>query len=469
MKKVIDILRSWGLKLSVPLLLVLLCILTVSTITAISWSNVTVEGGFELAGLTDEARHEEVDVYEYLLPSFIGVTLDGEKRGISASANIVSDLYELICPTLHTALTSVVPLPDTVWNGYTSEETSVYIKYHSELPDGMIALFAGGEPEGELTFSGGIRELFYIPSSENGAILVTRSNAGDIRRYVIPSRKTTVGTEELERFVRSYGSAMPEFIFNEDRYDGLAWSEPIFTEALQTRSLIMTERTCALIQNSATTRDAVLRLFGINPDKLLGIHEESDGTGSYSDTHGILYLRDSSFIYTSSSAENGQSVRELTGSPPSEEGLMWDYVQAALILYESIERIDEVYTGGEAELLLRSVSSSDGEVTLCFMYAVGNVPIADERDAYSITFRDGRIESARLHTIAVRILAERDISYTEWWFASMLDLDRTARDVRLVYRSDYVSESVSAEWSAELLKEQAEVAVTESWEGENGE
>jgi len=74
-----------------------------------------------------------------------------------------------------------------------------------------------------------------------------------------------------------------------------------------------------------------------------------------------------------------------------------------------------------------------------------------------------------LHTVAVRVLAERSESYSEWWFASKVG--RFSTDVRLVYRSDYVSESVAAEWAAEELTfpVPAEAENSENREDSNGE
>lgn len=439
--------------IAVPVLLVALCVLTFSTIWTINRSNVAGTD-FDLDGLTNEARREAADASEYLLPEFIGVTVDGVRCGISSSANIVEDLYELMSPTICTALGTVVPLPDTEWDEYTAAENSVYIKYHSELPDGIIALFSATSEDmrSDISFGGNVREIFYIPSSSSDPILATRSDSGKVKKYVIPRSKETVGIERLRKFVDSYESGMYSFVFNEDSFSNLSYTEPVFTETIKTKQLIMTDGTCNLMQNSSSEKKDILRLFGLNPDKLLSVHEENGAQNSYSDAHGILYLRNSSFVYVPSSSDNARSVDEVLGVSSSGGGagdILWDYIQTALLLYEGIADIDRNYAGGEAQLLLRSASSENGEVTFCFFYAVGNIPISDARDAYKITFSGGKISRVELHTIAVRVLIERDESYSEWWFASKLGQFST--DVRLVYRSDYISEAVSAEWVAEEL------------------
>lgn len=462
-------------KIVVPLLLVALCLLTVSTIQTINRSNLASSGEFDLDGLTNEAGRDVANAADYLLPEFIGVTVNGVRSGVSTSSNIVADLYDILAPTVNIALTSVIPLPDTAWEEYTSEKNSVYIKYHSELPDGIIALFSvtSEEDEKNVSFGGNVREIFYIPSASSESVLATRSDSGKVKKYVIPRSKSTVGTDELERFVRLYEGVMSPYIFNEDNISNLSWSEPVFTESIQTRQLIMTDGTCDLIQNSTVEKKAVLRLFGLNPDKLLSVHEGTNESTSYSDAHGILYLRDSSFVYVPSSADNARSVSEVLGASSVSDSageILWDYIQTALLLYEEVAEIDRNYAGGEAQLLLKSAESENGEVTLRFFYAVGNIPLSDERDAYRITFSGGKILRVELHTIAVRVLIERDESYTEWWFASKLQQYST--DVRLVYRSDYISEAVSAEWVAEELyfkNSDAYVSAEEDMEGENGE
>lgn len=466
---------GWISKIAVPVLLVALCFLTASTIFTINRSNLVSSDEFDLDGLTNEARRDEANASDYLLPEFIGLTVDGVRSGVSTSANIVSDLYDILAPTVNTALTSVVPLPDTAWEEYTSVANSVYIKYHSELPDGIIALFSAASEDmrSDISFGGNVREIFYIPSANAESILVTRSDSGKIRKYVIPRSKSTVGIDELERFVRLYGGVMSPYTFNEDNISTLSWSEPVFTESIQTKQLIMTDGTCDLIQNSTVEKKAVLRLFGLNPDKLLSVHEETNEQVSYSDAHGILYLRNASFVYVPASSDNARSVAEVLGVSSvsgSAGDTLWDYIQTALLLYEGIAEIERNYAGGEAQLLLRSAESENGEVTLCFFYAVGNIPISDERDAYRITFSNGKILRVELHTIAVRVLIERDESYTEWWFASKLQQYST--DVRLVYRSDYISEAVSAEWVAEELyfkNSDTEIAAVGETEGANGE
>ena len=88
--------RELVVRIAVPVLFAALCVLTALTIFTISWSSIGAGGEFDLAGLTNEARRDDADVSEYLLPEFIGITADGIRRGVSVSANIVSELYDIL-------------------------------------------------------------------------------------------------------------------------------------------------------------------------------------------------------------------------------------------------------------------------------------------------------------------------------------------------------------------------------------
>ncbi len=446
------------IRAAVAVLFVALIVLTICTIYTISWSNSGADAvSFDLAKITNEAWKTDINAAKYLVPEFIGVTTGGERIGISVSYNIVSELYRVLLSTIYTGLAESVSLPDDKWDDYTSEKNSVYIKYHTELPDGLICLFAGMYLDSNETlsprFEMGIREIFIIPYSSEPyeTILAVRNTSGDVRKYVIPSSKNVITISELDKFVRSYGSSMYHFIFNEGNYSNVSYTEPVYLDTIITRTVIMTKDTAALVQNSSDEREALLRVFGFNPDKILNTHVEDDGSSSYYDTGGILYLRDSEFEYVKASADSGIKVSDIIGGTES-VGLE-EYIHAALTLFDGIDGINKYYTGGDAEILLASASSEGGNVTLRFAYVIDNIPISDVSDAFVVSFENGVISHVLLHTIAVRILGDRNQSYSEWWFLSLLK--EYSCNVRMVYKSDYVSESVTAEWSAEILESDA--------------
>ncbi len=451
-----------AIRIAVPVLLVLLCVLTIVTISIISWNNAATDPSFDLDGLTNEARREDADVSGYLLPEFIGITASGKRNGVSASYNLVSELYHLLTPTIYRALTSAVPLTETddAWNACTDAASSVYIRYHTELPDGILTLFAGmalGEASPTAVFTENVREMFLLPSpggaSATETVLFTRSADGYVRKYVLSVDQSAFSVSEMERFVRSYASRMVPFLFNEGRYATVGTTEPLFADEIITRDILLQKS--AFIQNNSEQCDALLRIFGFNPDKLLNVHLHDNGGATYYDTQGILDLRDSVFEYVRSYADSGMEIGDLPGfGRTSEKITLADYVWAAVVLFRSIRDIDKNYTGGDADILLKSASSADGEVTLTFMYTVDNVRIAEENNAFEITFSGKKILHAQLHTIIVQSFTERTASYAEWWFVSLLPDGKTPyRNVRLVYRSDYTADTLHAQWAAEEMIE----------------
>lgn len=447
-----------AIRIAVPVLLVLLCVLTIVTISTISWNNAATDPSFDLDGLTNEAHREDADVSGYLLPEFIGITASGKRNGVSTSYNLVSELYDLLTPTIFHALSSAVPLVETedTWNACVDADNSVYIRYHTELPDGILALFAGmslGETSPATVFNAGVREIFLLFStgatSSAETVLFTRSADGDVRKYLLSVDRSSISVSDMERFVRSYASRMVPFLFNEGRYATVAATEPLFAEEIITRDILLQKS--AFIQNNSEQCDALLRIFGFNPDKLLNVHLHENGGATYYDTQGILDLRDSVFEYTRSYEDSGMEMEDLAGFGRTPEEIpLADYVRAAVVLFRSIRDIDKNYTGGDADIILKSASSANGEVTLEFMYTVDNVRIAEEDNAFEITFSGKNILHVQLHTIIVQSLPDRTASYAEWWFVSLLPAGKHPyRNVRLVYRSNYSAEEICAEWAAE--------------------
>ncbi len=449
-----------AIRIAVPVLLVLLCVLTIVTISMISRNNAATDPSFDLDGLTNEARREDVDVSGCLIPEFIGITTSGKRNGVSASYNLVSELYDLLTPTIYRALSSAVPLTETdeAWNACVDAANSVYLRYHTELPDGILALFAGmslGEDAPTPVFTANVREIFLLPStggmSAAETVLLTRSADGDVRKYVLPVDQSPISVSEMERFVRSYASRMVPFLFNAGRYETVGMTEPLFTDEVTTREILLQKS--AYIQNNSAQCDTLLRIFGFNPDKLLNVHVHDSGAASYYDTQGILDLRDSAFEYVRSYADSGMDIDDILGRT-SEKTTLAEYVRAAIVLFRSIREIDKNYAGGDADIVLQSAVSEKGEVTLAFLYTVDNVRITHDTPAFEITFAGKKILRAQLHTIVVQGLPERTSSYNEWWFVSSLPVEKEPyRNVRLVYRSDYSARAVAAEWAAEVQLE----------------
>ena len=88
-------------QITAVVLFVTLIVLTFAMIVAFSRSSLTTGNvPFDLDLLTSSKKSELSEIDGYMLPELVGLSVDGEKYAISASANIVSELYGLIQPAL---------------------------------------------------------------------------------------------------------------------------------------------------------------------------------------------------------------------------------------------------------------------------------------------------------------------------------------------------------------------------------
>ena len=96
-KRILEII----VQITAVVLFVALISLTLVMIIAFSKSSLAVDNvPFDLDMLTSSKSTEISAIDGYLTPEFIGLTIDGEKYGIQASKNIVSELYGMISPAL---------------------------------------------------------------------------------------------------------------------------------------------------------------------------------------------------------------------------------------------------------------------------------------------------------------------------------------------------------------------------------
>lgn len=437
-------------------LFVLLCVLTASMISVITnSSSVKSSVPFDLDRITADKNVEYADVSDTLLPSFIGITADGVRRGVSASTNTVAELYKTITPTLAAVLADEYAKSgdDRLWNSMAEAENSVYVRYHSELADYVISVFAEHENNKRNSLNSYVYELILLPYSEasDTVTVAVRSLSGSVCVYEQPSPEEIITAEDLRRVQRAYRSGLKEFVFAGDRASAASPTEPIFLESISTRNILITGYSGSLVHNSGEEIETIMRLFSLNPDKLLNQHKEEDGSTSYIDTKGILYLRNSSFEYAST-ADGGIPIENYIGY--TEQADLMDYIQTAMTIFDEITAVSRHYTGGDADITLASVESRSGEVRLTYIYTFDNLKIADIEPAFTAVFEDGMLRSAKLYTLAVRNLGDRTQSFAEWWFADHLESYMTAetppyRNIGLVYRSDFVSDAVKAEWCAE--------------------
>lgn len=431
-------------------LFVLLAVLTYTTITLLRYSSSGMNTvPFDLEQITAQQNADEIEISDLILPAFIGITSDNTRRGTSVSVNTAADLYDAVMPVLAECFTDACASEgsDEHWKNAAAEPSSVYIRYHSSLPDYLIHTVSGGSVSADN--SAYVYEMFLLPYSESTdtITIAARSKDGVVTVFTKHAPTEILTAEDLRRFLRSYRSMLTAFSFPGSDADDFR-TEPVFQTSVSTRNVIITSRTALLLQNSAEDTQSLLRLFSLNPDKLLSSHISANGTGSYVDQKGILYIRSSSFGYQAAQ-DGGIPFDSFAASDDSAS--LASYLRASLLLFESIRSLNIHFAGGDADIMLTSVETADNRISITFDYTFDNIRIADIQPAFAVTFENGMLVSAELYTLSVRNLGTRTDSVDEWWIEKQYtDLHKTAPlDITLVYPADFISESVCAQWRGE--------------------
>jgi len=408
----------------------------------------------DLEQITAEQAIEYDDLSNYFLPEFVGITSMGERLGISTDQNIISDIFSALSPSLSELLLKTPSQSDDeYWNSLIDSEESVYIRFHQALPDFVIGLFAdinAGQMHSRANVRSYVYELFFIPYTENRTEIsvAVRSLDGKVFIYHSASPEKIFTTDDIKKFVDTYRSGLTRFNFSNGEYQTLSKSEPIFVDQVLTKKILVTPGTASMLFDQSDNIDTIMRIFSLNPDKLISTSVDERGFGHYIDSRGILYIRESDFEYQST-ADDGMHVNDIIGYTSSIE--LREYIRAAISLISDINHINRLFTGVDADMLLYSVASDNGKVTLTFKYFFDNIRITDIENAFTVTFENGVLRHAKLYTVAVRNLVTRVRSYYEWWFYDQLAANSIIpQNMALVYRGNSDSNSISAEWSAIL-------------------
>lgn len=412
---------------------------------------------FDFDTITADKSGYNIDIARYLLPEFIGITSDGEKSGISGSVNILSELYRELSEVISEVLRGENKADAVDWEKMEEYESSVYIRYNNVLPDCVIGIFADASADGgEMSGSGAERgevfsyvyEMYIIPNTEgSGKIsIAVRDKNGGAALYSATAESIFTG-ESVRKMRDAYLSSMYSY--------EMLGGEPVFTDNFAARNVIITGNTAQ--SNTYTEMKQLMRFFALNPDKLLSSHDNGEGGSSYIDTHGILSVSESSFEYTSSS-DGGIGIDDFIGH--SDSGALEKYIKASASIIGFVRSMNKNYAGGDAEIYLDSVSSEGGVVTLSFIYAFDGILIEGIEPAFTAVFENGILRSARLYTISVRNLGDRQELMSEKMFIGIVSSGTSGdsggvrvKNTSPVYRGDFVSESVKAEWQGETWGE----------------
>ena len=441
----------------------LLMVLTAALIVTFRTSSSEAQT-FDLQQVTADKTTSAVDLTGYFLPEFAGITSGGVRRGISSSRGISGELFRLSASAL-SELMAVECFRGTIteeeWILLAGEEESVYFRFHERTPLAVLALFAGlySGSETGIAVQGYAVELLILPyreseQYESGIIrAAVRDYDGKIYLFAKASPESMLTAEDLGKTADSYRANLYPFEFAGEKYAAASPTEPVFTSSVSFRNIIITGNTASLMNEEEAER--LLRIFEINPDKLLTAHTESDGTRSYADSQGVLYIRESEIEYRATT-DSGFGAADLIS-------VRWDTtahtlescIAASVQLWNRICGVGKLYTGEDADIVLTSVSSSGGRITVQFAYVMDNLRIMTDCPALQTVFENGRLRSASVHTAAVMNLGTRGESPDERWFFRTRN-GEASDNVTLVYRdsyspaysADYTDDAVPAQWAA---------------------
>lgn len=439
-------------------------LIAVTTVLFLSFNRNTVnrDNSFDLDGITSKGTHKDNEILsEALIPEFIGLTVNGQRKGISVSARAVADIYGNFAPVISRIVRydNARLGTEEEWKEYAEATESVYIRYHSQFADiviGTLADIACGENRNRDAVFSYIYEMFFLPGygEEQRGLIATRSMDGDITVYSAPEQLDLISSADISKLIMSYGTQLKKFTFAEKRYEASSYTEPVFVDAITTSNIIISNKIASMMQANMMGINSIMRVFGINPDKLLSVHTEDDGVSSYTDRSGVLYAYESAIEYKAAD-DGGIEIKELVGYTENID--IGEYIHAAYSVVQDISAIYSNCTGGYADMYLSSVWSDGRNVKVELRYSYDNIRITDIEPAFIASFKDGKLVEARLFTVAVNNTGYRNESRSEWWFFDYLKRDEhVPNNVGLVYRSDFVSNSVVAEWSATVKSNDAQ-------------
>lgn len=399
---------------------------------------------FDLSSVTADKSGYDIDVTKFILPEFIGITSEDECIGASAAATVLSELYRELSGVISEVIRDdcVVERSHTDWNIFAEADTSVYIRYHSELPDCVIGFFADevtGNDRVRNTLSSYVYEMYLLPNTDGSGRInaAVRDKSGNTVFYSCTT-DSILTSESTEKMLNAYRSGMYEY--------KMAGGQPVFTDNVVTRNILITGDTASFIQSemSEEGKRGIMRFFALNPDKLLSSHIDEEGMDVFVDTHGSLSFRSSGIEYNSAS-DGGIGLEDFIGH--SDGNSLGEYIKASVSIITYLRSVNKNFAGGDAEIYLDSVVASDGNVKLSFMYAFDGIRICDIEPAFTAEFENGILRNVKLYSISVRYLSGRHVLMLEDSFIDIMENSgKKVRASSIVYRSDFLSESVKTQW-----------------------
>ncbi|MBQ7599299.1 MAG: hypothetical protein IJU57_01340 [Clostridia bacterium] len=396
------------------------------------------------------------DARAAMTPGFIGISRPGSRKCIVGNSNVSYSIYSELCVYLADYLSAeqIDEITSSTWTGYVTEENSVFLRFHSEYPDLAISSLADlvtGKENSRSTVGAYIYEMVLIPGTESSEMsrLAVRSLDGRCREYILGEQSEKLTSEAISRITGAYSFLDLSFVFacEDDSFSNLNPTEPVIIDPVITKNIIMTDNTAQFLMQKSADISRLMQFFSMNPDKLL--NSRSDPSVSMvSDRTGVLRVYPSSIEFQAAD-DAAPDISLIIGN--TEEIGIPEYTRAAYSLISSVRSLGSMYTGGDCEIRLAGISSADGQTELTFDYCFDNIKISGIGHAVTVVFSRAKLVSFELFTISVKGLGAFSEAFSEWWFDDIALKDRgNIGAVNLVYKGDFVRESLSAEWSASL-------------------
>lgn len=403
---------------------------------------------FEMQMLSTSTQDSRLNIDADLFqPSLIAVSSGGKSSAILNSSAVVREVYTDISLCLFDALQNEpVEVSADRWNEAALGENYVYVQYPAEFPYQIVFAYAAATAESDRQIRRadtyiGVREALMLPDESGKISLVFVRGKGGSYAFATESEA------DMERFA-AYPGAYPDVFYPGALSVAEGRAEFSVSEKIAVRDVFVSEIGVSALLSNRDHLEDLFRLLNYNPDKLR-YHTETDGTFVYVESHGVLRM-DARSVQYSATEQGGISLSRIIGREAS--GDIYSYLRTASHIVWRLSDMDPLYTGGDAELRLRSVTTSEGAVTLHFGFCTDNVEIyrSNGDTGLRITFKDDRIVDISIYMTIVSRSTNVQKLMLQSWCKEYLAPGAPAA-MRPVYRMEEGAISISAEWLVEVL------------------
>lgn len=340
-----------------------------------------------------------IDGADFLLPEYICAKGDAIKDvAFVANRQTVSEIYSYLKPFILSALTQgrCFAVDDGIWTSLLDSSNVVYIRYHSQLTAGVISSHLGGSITA-IEGAGEISEMVISVNAQNGSFTVTtRSKLGNTyafyppqEGYTLDNNTVTFDTEHFSRYSELTNNSEFNFIANAN-ISGISQASLIspFQPVLDTPPALSSLR---FEKTADAFSPELLAAMGFTPAGLGSYTDEFTGETVYINTLGTIKRSDSHFTF-SASLEGGIPLSVTSNKDGAYS--VFESINAVEILLDKQYTLMPELFGGDAQVMLSSVTANGDAFTLNFTYTYNNIVILrSDRSApeISITVSDGKI------------------------------------------------------------------------------